>query len=383
MPALRQQGRAGFTLLEIIIAVTIFGIVSIAIYSTFRVGLRSYEVGREQMVVTQTARVVFNLLERDLRAIYYMHANAYNQNLVRQLQFRAMKTIQTQGAMSMSDTLTGAPTSGRAMPRTPDARQRRSLQRRGEDGSAQDGEEEEPLSGIPIDLTIVGTDDEGGDCLTFACYQIHWGTAPVEPWSLARVKYSVEEGNLYRAEGPIAVEEVPEFQWRPPPPPEGADGPDSGRRTEAPQTPQEADHYLEDAPRELVARDVKVFDIRYGYWTEEGWFEAPDWIAHEHRYRNPPQDLDPLDPKAQMVAQYNRSRPNDDVPAYAVVTLGLGYGKDNARTRLFRSRIRLPNSLETYEPLVDPALAIGSGQPTVPVPPPTPFDTPGARTPPR
>lgn len=361
------QKRRAFTLIEIIIAVTIFGIISIAVYSTFRVGLSSYEAGREQMVVTQTARVFFDLLARDVRAIYYLPPSAYNRNLIGQLQFRAMKKMQ-------------AP----QMPGTRIARRGRpppAERRAGEARSADGDEEEEPLSGIPIDLTIVGVDGEQGDSFTFACYQVHWGTAPVEPWALARVKYFVEDGNLFRAEGPVAVEEVPSFQWQPPPPPESDNRREDDREPEAPQKPQDADHYLEGAPRELVARNVKFFDLHYGYWTDEGWFEASDWIAHERRHRNPPQELDPFDPNDQRIAQFNRSRPYDDIPAYVAVTLGLGYGRNNSGTRLFRSRIRLLNSLETYEPFVDSTLAMGAEQPRAPVPPATPFGMPGGPRP--
>jgi prepilin-type N-terminal cleavage/methylation domain-containing protein len=333
--------RAGFTLLEILIAVTIMGIVTLAVYTTFRAGLNSYESGREQMAVTQTARVVFDMLARDLRALYYLEPKKYNQLLIQRLQLRTMSTLQL-------------PPAGRR-PRRPG----------GGPVDGGEGEEERPIPGIPIDLTILGTEGEGGDALTFVAYQPHWGTAPVAPWALARVKYFVEDGSMYRAEGPVAVDEVPSFQWQPPPPVDGTGMPLAPEVPGGPDLGAEADvnQYLADVPRELVARNVKQFDLLYGYWGEEGWFEASDWAAHERRYRNPPMELDPEDPMAQAIRHQEMQRPTDDIPAYVVVTLALSYGRDNERVRVFRSRIRLFGSLESFEPFIDPALGVGVGGP--------------------
>jgi len=323
--------RRAFTLLEVMISVTIFGIISMAVYSTFRVGLKSYEAGREQMMVTQSARTALDILSRDLRGLHYQPPGAYNRNLIGQMQMRAMRLLQ--------------------MPQVG-----------GRDRNEED--EERLLPGIPIDLTIVGEDHGEGDALSFATYQAHWGTAAIEPWALARVKYFVQDGNLFRVEGPIAVEKVPSFQTQlmsllP------ATPANLGRREEPapPPPPEDVEHYLADAPREAIARGVKSFDLQYGFWTGGEWYEAPDWCAHERRYRNPPYEIDPKNPYAQIMMNRNLSRPTDDVPAYIIVTLALGYGKDNARTQVYRSRIRLLTSSETYEPFVDPNLVTLTGVP--------------------
>lgn len=333
------------------IAVTIFGIVSIAVYSTFRVGMKSYEQGREQMLVTQMGRGVFDLISRDLRGIYYLPPNAYNQNLVRQLQFRAMRNLQTPD-----------------MPGANTRRQRQAMRNlRGD--RAGEGEDEEPLTGIPINLTILGSSGEGGDALTFVTYQVHWGTAPVEPWALARVKYFVENGNLFRAEGPIWVDAVPSFQWQPPRSPEEDE--EEEENGEQPTSDDDIAGYLKDAPRELIARNVQEFDIQYGYWNEEGWFETSSWTAHQQRHRNPPPELDLFDVSDTTLASMNMARmqhqrrmSTDDIPAYVTVTLKLGYGDDESHGRLFRSKIRLLTSTETYEPFIDPSLNLGQLPPT-------------------
>jgi hypothetical protein len=231
----------------------------------------------------------------------------------------------------------------------------RDVRRRNPRTSLRESEDEERLPGVPIDLTIIGEKGKSGDALTLVTYQISWGTARTERWALARVKYFVEDGNLFRSEGPVEVEEVPYFQWQPPPPP-----PDEGDEEEAPVEPETPPNtvagYLKDAPRELVARHVKAFDLRYGYWNDEGWFETSTWVAHEREYRNPMLELDPLDPAYEAMMRFLQSRPPDGIPAYVTVTLALGYGPDHARTQVFRTRIRLFRSEETYEPFIDPSL---------------------------
>lgn len=326
---LRGSGKvhSGFTLVEVMIGVTIFGIISIAVYSTFQSGLKSYEAGREQMIVTQTARTVFDLLSRDLRGLYYLTPNTYNRNLVAQRQMRALQQLQALQSL--------APT----------------------DRESDEEKEEKRPKGLPIDLTIISEDHEQGDWLTFVTYQPYWGTIPAQPWALARVKYVVQDGNLFRVEGPITVEQVPSYQdkipFLNPFAPAGAANV-SGAGGVSPSQPLDVEHYLPDAPRELVARGIKSFDLRFGYWNPEGWYESPNWVAHERQYRNPPYEFDPRDPNAQLMMLRNFNRATDDIPAYVVVTLALAYGKGETRTQVFRTRMRLPASAETHEPYIDP-----------------------------
>jgi len=349
--ALRRLRRAGFTLLEIIVAVTIFSILTVAVYSTFRIGLRSYKAGREQMVINQTGRVAFDLFARDLRSLYYLGPPKYNQNLIRQLQFQLMQQMQNEPGGRRGVDL------GRRLGF--------GTGRRGRSAGGGEADEENKLVGIPIDLTIIGTDHNDTDSITFVTYQFGWGEATVEPWALARVKYFVEDGNLYRVEGPVWVDKVPSFQWKPPED-RDAEGDEESKEEDQAAEPSDADGYLKDAPRELVARNVKVFDLHYGYWTEDGWFEAPDWKAHERRYRNAPhkERRDTLDSGALRPPRPTPPPPTDDVPAYVSVTLALGYGEKAKRTRVFRSKIRLMSSLETYKPYIDPSLDLGIGAPT-------------------
>ncbi len=60
--------RAGFTLLELIVAVTIFAVTAVAIYSSFGVGITASRKAEESYKVRQEARHFFNIFSRDLRA---------------------------------------------------------------------------------------------------------------------------------------------------------------------------------------------------------------------------------------------------------------------------------------------------------------------------
>lgn len=65
-----KEGRRtenGFTFLELLIAVTIFSVVAVAIYSSFNVGIRAWGKTEGSYKIRQEARHAFDTLERDLR----------------------------------------------------------------------------------------------------------------------------------------------------------------------------------------------------------------------------------------------------------------------------------------------------------------------------
>ncbi len=57
----------GFTLLELLIAITIFSIVAIAIYSSFNVGIHAWRKAENSYKVRQEARHALNTIGRELR----------------------------------------------------------------------------------------------------------------------------------------------------------------------------------------------------------------------------------------------------------------------------------------------------------------------------
>ncbi len=66
-----SAARPGFTLLEVILATTIFAITISALFVTFRTGIRAWETGHLASETFQTARIAKDVVVRDLHNIVY------------------------------------------------------------------------------------------------------------------------------------------------------------------------------------------------------------------------------------------------------------------------------------------------------------------------
>jgi general secretion pathway protein J len=66
-----QRGGAGFTLIEVLIAVAILSIVLAAIYSTFFLSHRAIEGMDESMLKLQESRMAIDILRRELDSAFY------------------------------------------------------------------------------------------------------------------------------------------------------------------------------------------------------------------------------------------------------------------------------------------------------------------------
>lgn len=64
---IKQRQKRGFTLIELLISAAIFSIIVLSIYSAFQTGILSYNKLDSSFDLYQTARIVFNKIERDLR----------------------------------------------------------------------------------------------------------------------------------------------------------------------------------------------------------------------------------------------------------------------------------------------------------------------------
>ncbi len=64
---MKEKRCQGFTFLELLIAVTIFSIVAVAIYSSFNVGIRAWRKTEESYKVRQEARHALDTIGRELR----------------------------------------------------------------------------------------------------------------------------------------------------------------------------------------------------------------------------------------------------------------------------------------------------------------------------
>jgi general secretion pathway protein J len=66
MSATRHAHQTGFTLLELIVAITLMGLVLVVLYSGLRLGLRSWDGGEQRAEVTNRLRLTQEFLRRQL-----------------------------------------------------------------------------------------------------------------------------------------------------------------------------------------------------------------------------------------------------------------------------------------------------------------------------
>jgi prepilin-type N-terminal cleavage/methylation domain-containing protein len=291
-----------FTMLEVLLAVTIFVLVVTGLYTAFRVGVRSYELSDQAVDSAQQARIVFDTLTRDLHSVYYAQETAYNTTV---RSYRAKFDTERQVAEREG---------------TLDAFYERMLLLSEKEGR-------NPYDyGIAIDLRFNAENHERTDSLSFVREQLADPSLQTEPWALARVTYDVEDGELVRATdsvfaAPIDLE---------------------GNEVEKPQPEKHA-----------LAKRIKTFDLAWGYFYEGEWYEAPDWAADERRYRNPVEELDEGDPEYEQLRREQEAKPVDGIPSYLLVTLGIADKKRPEKIKTFQTLIRIPSAQENNIPLTD------------------------------
>ncbi len=72
----RRSASSGFTLLEVIIAFTILGLMSGIIFSSFRMSLNSYEKSQERLDVEARKRVLQDLIKRQIGSLFPVRPSA-------------------------------------------------------------------------------------------------------------------------------------------------------------------------------------------------------------------------------------------------------------------------------------------------------------------
>jgi hypothetical protein len=117
--------------------------------------------------------------------------------------------------------------------------------------------------------------------------------------------------------------------------------------------------------REILARGVKRFQLRYGYWFDEVWLESDHWNSNDKDIRSSFNVLSPEDAleteqwEEQESAESRRRRilreqaPQDGLPAYVRVLLELADPKSPRHIRRFQTVMRFPVALETFVPNPD------------------------------
>ena len=74
-----RDANKGFTLLELLISLTILGVIVVIIFGAFRIGIRAWEKGEKDVESRQRQRIVLDLIKRQLASICLREVKDANQ----------------------------------------------------------------------------------------------------------------------------------------------------------------------------------------------------------------------------------------------------------------------------------------------------------------
>lgn len=315
-PGYSRKTDGGFTMLEVLLAAVIFAILGVMILATFRTGTRAYERADRESQIVDRARFVFDTLERDILSVYFRLETEYNITMRGKIN---ELDRDLQQAMDLGD----------------------------EDRLRRYTDEEAPgyignpyEYGMLLDLQMVGEPKSDDSRLTFAAYHPVIPGRPSTPWGLARLTYESSGGVLVRTVDSVMDTGIRDIY---------------GEVLETPEPPH----------REILARGVKRFQLRYGYWFDEVWLESDHWNSNDKDIRSSFNVLSPEDAleteqwEEQESAESRRRRilreqaPQDGLPAYVRVLLELADPKSPRHIRRFQTVMRFPVALETFVPNPD------------------------------
>jgi hypothetical protein len=324
----RQAGKTqpmsgAFTLLEVMLAVTLIGLISIAVLAVFRTGLRTYENSNREVILLQRGRYIFDAIAKDFANVTYKDEDTYN------VTAREMIEQYQQALIDAEENNTWRDFERRYGPRDEN------------DPKAQD---DPNYIGNPfekyrlIDLQFEGTDGGDLDRVSLARRQSLSLNEKYLLYGLERVNYQIEAGLLIRSSESI---EVAPRSW-------------DGQILEKEEKP----HHT------IIAEGVKKFDVKYGFWWDYQWYETESWTSSGRQLRNSEMLLGEYDydRRAEMSAPqpgspgWNESLDDQDgmpynaLPMYARVSVELeDPGNPKRSTKLSRI-LWLGTAQETWVP---------------------------------
>lgn len=359
----QPRGRTGFTLLEIMVALTIFAVCITALYNSFRIASRSFEHGRLNAEVMQNLRFCVDTITRDLRSIHYKpDANKRFDNLemaIWKSQDRIVEAFE-----------------GGDVPNIP-----------GVPKSPEEAETiEDTFVGLMADLRFHGKGGDEDGFIEFARYLPSDGTLDNSYLGTERVRYFVHDHNLYRQRSRV-------FRVMHLNPNLGEELVRAREQTERMKEEAMEDNrpYMdlyamrhlgvmpdgiedqldlecfipadpEPGPAELIARGVKTFKLEFGRYDNGSWSEANTWDSASKQHRTPEFKLDMNDPLFMKKLQMYQRREADHLPAYVKLTLTIDprmENKDDKKkkkkkkgvAKTVTTKIWVPASRETFNPM--------------------------------
>lgn len=343
----------GFTLIEVLVAIAIFGIVASALMVTFRTSTQAFKSGRRSAATMQSLRFTVELIGSDLRAIYY--DIKYNKK------YEDMRMT-----YSMDESL---------------------LINKWEQESRRASEvgDEPGFLGLMENLRFLGK----ADSLEFAHFVPTDGTYEGSEWGGERVRYflSGPDGkDLYRQRRPVLVkmsinpnleDEIEKSQDRR----KGAEeegfggysgdqnvpaGFDPRKMQKGGRMPPQYQQYVnqfnvqyfveepyEASAPELIAENIETFEIHYGLFNGD-WSETDSWDSDEKSRRSPEFNVMFDDPQFMQKLQAYQRRPSDQLPAFVRLVIGVSdpTAKDPSKAKLKKveTTIWMPAALEIFTP---------------------------------
>jgi len=298
-----------FTLMEIMVAMVIFGLVLSSLVVSFRTGVKAYDIGATHAELDQTVRFVTSQMASDLRNVFYKEPWTYNVTRNQREQLREQREQQLAESGAKVDLL--------------------------------DDDQWQEL-GPRVDLGFRGRDNGETDDLTFARQQNENAPETRRTFGLVRVRYFVVDGSLYRATDDVIAPEVD----------------DNGN-----EIPKAVPPVVE-----KLASNVKAFDLKFGYYYDGEWVLADDWDSDTARYRNPPDDDEDTElnssssfgksrtdePTVTTTGGYNATqssqRITDNLPAWVEINYVFTDPKKEEKEKKFHQIVQLYPSQETYLP---------------------------------
>lgn len=319
---MRPRTQTAFTLLEVILAMTIFGLVTLGVLATFRTATRSYERSGRAMAGLQSARAIQDTIGRDLRSAFLVNETNYG--------------VRLPGNESQSDAPPPVlPESGTGSSADPLSY--------GQAGLVEDQIEYD--SSLEADLSFTLTGGTGKDELSFVRRLRPVASSRVPPpGALVRVTYTVDGDDRLVRRTQIVYGEAALYY------------PEPGMTREEAEQARRDQIVFEEPKEEFLAEGVEVFDVRCIHWADGQWLATDQWDSSEVRARDPlaDQSLPEDDPNAGLFNALRDRTPEDGLPAALEVHLGLRDAL-GGRTRLSRLLIPIPPAQETWAP-PDPQL---------------------------
>jgi len=339
--------RRGFTLIEIMVAMTIFAILMSSLYASLRMGMKTYAMGTAHAEEQQAGRYAVNQIAGDMRNIYYKPESQYN---VTRRQREALldqqnDQLQQAGGTDMTGSSRRNSTSSRRNSAGANSSSASGLG--GADMGDDQVDENLPEMGPPIDLSFKGEDDGDTDRLSLVRRESDLDGKEHTMWGLERVTYYVANGNLYRAVDDITLPDTDE----------------DGNDIPKPYPPRV----------DKLASNCVGFDLKYGYYHDKEYSLADSWDSRANQYRNPPTDdesdgsvSDPTSGNmanvsgtaasavlSQQLQQQQQQDAEDDLPGWVELTFKFAPDpKHEERQRVYKQTMLLYNkySVETYVP---------------------------------